>query len=101
MGQEGYKRRAGVELGLHVGMHRGAETKETKAQTQIPGGTDRLSQRHGPERRRQRPKGTGNTEIHVKKCSERGNRKTHIHGETEMSLPRKREIRTNWERVEE
>lgn len=91
--------RAGVELGLHVGMHRGAETKETKAQTQIPRGTD--SQRHGPERHRQGPKGTGNTEIHRKKCTERGNRKTDIHGEAEMSLPRKREIRTNGERVAE
>ena len=87
-------------MGLHVGGHRGAETKETKAQRQIPGGTDRWSQRHSQREAGRAPKAQGK-QMRRKKCTERGDRKTDIHGETEMGLPRKREIRTHRERHKE
>ena len=64
-GQEWHKSTAGAELCLHVGGHRGAETKETKARRQIPGGTDRWSQRHGQREAGRDPK--AQEEVHRKR----------------------------------
>lgn len=84
-------------MGLHVGGHRGAETK---ARRQTSGGTDRWSQRHSQREAGRAPKAQ-EKQMRRKKCTERGDRETDIHSETEMGLPRKREIRTHRERHKE